>query len=740
MDVTVKANHPPFNLKTSNNRKEPGPSDAIDPITFEVLRHRLWSINEEGSSTLMHASGSPVVHGSDFNFSIYTANGDIAVCGTFYMIPMFTMTVQIQLVLEKFKGDIHPGDVFITNDPFVCGVHQNDCLFVAPFFFKGELVGWTGAQAHVIDIGGAAPGGWVPDATSCYEEGLRIPLQRMVDKGVLNQGMWDVILYNSRIPFFLGSDFSAFLSAHRVAQARLMELCEQYGAGAFTAAAHQLINDTEAKTRAMLKELPDGVFTHVSYFDHDGHANNLYKISCVMTKEADTLTFDFSDTDPTIIGMGNSTMTGTLGAVGTVMMGSFGQEIGWNAGLMAPVTIIHGKKTVLSAELPAPISAGSVAANFIAAACASVCVGNMMAFNPEFDDYLCGPPDGSWLLTMFGGVNQYEEPFAIMFMDSLGWGGPAHSWRDGVDSGGSLVIGSGGFNDVELHEKTSPIIYLWRREVPDSGGAGRYRGGNGIEYATTGYDVPEVQGSFCSHGVSLPDLVGIQGGYPGNVCGYTIARGSTWLEDMKAGKAALDMVSIGGKLEDLPAKSTFIMKAGDVVNNVVQNPGGYGDPLTRPYDMIERDVRDGRCKTDVAKAVYGAVFNAEATIDVAASDALRAEIRAFRKATATKGRDQFAAPKKAETGDLQLKWGESIGVTKTGAVCCLHCSTEIGSLKTNWRESVPLRNPKSDELGPLLKLDERFVYDQFICSECGTSLAVDVRRVGDGLTVDFALD
>jgi N-methylhydantoinase B len=740
MDMMTRPKHPPFNLLTSNNRKDHAKTDPIDPIAFEVMRHRLWSINEEGASTLMHASGSPVVHGSDYNFSIYTANGDLSVSGTFYMIPMYTMTVQIQMVLEKFAGDIHAGDVFITNDPFVCGVHQNDCLFVAPFFFEGELVGWTGAQAHVIDIGGAAPGGWVPDARTCYEEGVRIPLQRIVDKGKINQGMWDVILYNSRIPFFLGSDFSAFLSAHRVAQARLTELCAQYGAAAFVATATQLIHDTEAKTRAMLKRLPDGTFSHVTYFDHDGHGNNLYKISCVMTKQDDSLTFDFSDTDPTIVGMGNATMTGTLGAVGTVMMGTFGQEIGWNTGLMAPVTIIHGKKTVLSAELPAPISAGSVAANFLAAACASVCVGNMMAFNPEFDEYLCGPPDGSWLLTMFGGENQYEEQFAIMFMDSLGWGGPAHSWRDGVDSGGSLVIGSGGFNDVELHEKTSPIMYLWRREVPDSGGAGRFRGGNGIEYATAVYDVPEVQGSFCSHGVSLPDLVGIQGGYPGNVCGYQIARGSSWLEDMKAGKVADTMADFGGSLEDLPAKSTFIMKSGDVVNNVVQNPGGYGDPLQRPYWMIERDVRDGRCRADVAKTVYGAVIDADGTVDTAASDAERALIRDRRKATAVKGIHQYDAPRKTNLGDVTLRWGESIGVTDAGSVCCLHCSSEIGALESNWRLSVPVRHPEANELGPLLKLDERFVYDQFICSDCGTSLCVDVHRIGDAPTVDFALD
>jgi N-methylhydantoinase B len=170
--------------------------------------------------------------------------------------------------------------------------------------------------------------------------------------------------------------------------------------------------------------------------------------------------------------MGNATRSGTLGGVGTMMMGTFGQDLGWNAGLMGPVSIVYGERTIVSAELPSPVSAGSVACNWLAEACVAACVSKMMAFSPEFADDVAGPPDGSWLLTQFGGTNQFGEPFAVMYMDALAWGGPAFRFRDGVDSGGSLVVGSGGFNDVELHEKNSPLLYLWRREVPDSGGLG----------------------------------------------------------------------------------------------------------------------------------------------------------------------------------------------------------------------------------------------------------------------------
>src|ERR1700712_2110428 len=169
-------------------------STTFDPITYEVISHRLWSINEEGSTTIAHASGSPVVQATDYNFALYAPNGDLAVSGVFYMIPVYVMQMMIKKTIERFGDDLHPGDVFITNDPFTAGVHQSDVQLVSPFFHDGELVGWTGGMAHGMDVGGMNPGSWCPTATELAQEGLLIPLQRIVDGGATVTGLWDLIM------------------------------------------------------------------------------------------------------------------------------------------------------------------------------------------------------------------------------------------------------------------------------------------------------------------------------------------------------------------------------------------------------------------------------------------------------------------------------------------------------------------------------------------------------------------
>jgi N-methylhydantoinase B len=443
---------------------------AVDPITYEVISHRLWSINEEGSTTIAHASGSPVVQATDYNFALYAPNGDLAVSGVFYMIPVYVMQMMIKKTIERFGDDLHPGDVFVSNDPFTCGVHQSDIQFVAPFFHEGRLVGWTGCMAHVMDVGGMKPGSWCPTATELAQEGLLVTLQPIVREGEIVQGVWDMIMANSRLPAMLSNDFSAMLSSHRVAQTRLAEACEQYGSDPIVEVMERSIDRTESQMRAWISELPDGRFQHVGFVDHDGQANNLYKVVCTLTKSGDTLHFDFAGTDPAIVGFGNASHPGTVGAIGTAVIGTFGSKLDWNAGLIRPVEVTTPHNSVISAEPPLPISSGSTGASWIASAAATACVAKMLAFREHHRDYVMGPADGSWLLTQFGGVNQFSEPFAVMFMDPLAWGGPAFGHRDGTDTGGSLTALGGGFNDVELHESQHPLLYLWRRETPDSGG------------------------------------------------------------------------------------------------------------------------------------------------------------------------------------------------------------------------------------------------------------------------------
>src|ERR1700722_8535108 len=193
-----------------------------------------------------------------------------------------------------------------------------------------------------------------------------------------------------------------------------------------------------------------------------------------------------------------------------------------------------------------PLAAGSVAGAWIASATAMCCLAKLFAFSPEHQQMVCGPPDGGWLLSQFGGTDQFREPFGNMFMDAQGRGGRGVAFRDGVDTGGSMVVPSCQFMDVETSEARSPVFYLWRREAKDSGGAGRNRGGNGIEFALAVYDTDELITSCGTQGMEVPTSIGVFGGYPGATAWYECAVGSDWRERFAAGRSVRTISEAGG--------------------------------------------------------------------------------------------------------------------------------------------------------------------------------------------------
>jgi N-methylhydantoinase B len=715
------------------------PTVAFDPITYEVISHRLWSINEEGSTTIAHASGSPVVQATDYNFALYAPNGDLAVSGVFYMLPVYVMQMMIKKTIERFGDELEPGDVFVTNDPFTAGVHQSDVQFVSPFFHDGQVVAWTGCMAHVMDVGGMNPGSWCPTATELAQEGLLIPLQRIVNRGTIDRGLWDLIMSNSRLPAMLANDFSAMLSSHRVAQTRLAEACQEYGADPIVDVMQQSIERTERQMREWIRELPDGTFQHIGFVDHDGQANNLYKVVCTLTKHDDTLTFDFDGTDPAIVGFGNASAPGTLGAIGTAIIGIFGSKLNWNAGLIRPVTVNTPRNSVISAEPPSPISSGSTGAAWVASAGATACVAKMLAFREEYREYVMGPADGSWLLTQFGGLNQFGEPFAVMFMDPLAWGGPAFGFRDGVNTGGSLTALGGGFNDVELHESQHPLLYLWRRENPDSGGAGRYHGGNGIELALAVYDTEGILSICGTQGAVVPICTGVFGGYPGGTSMYDVSANSDWREVFAAGGSIHTMDDLHGQRSIPEAKSTLMLGAHDVVNNITQNAGGFGDPLERPAAEVLADVLGGHVTVETAHAIYG-VHIGDDEVDEPATEQTRTALLRDRLKGLHNRRDEYSIRDDLpvlETwgGVLNLLRGEEgvlVQSARSGAI--------LGPLGDNWRSVAPYRLLSPSDISPSIRVDERLEVRQYLDPLTGRSLWVDVLRTGDDEAFDFRLD
>jgi N-methylhydantoinase B len=727
----------------------------IDPVTFEVIRHKLWSINEEGSATMIHVSGSPVVHATDYNFGLYTAEGEMAVIGVYLLVPVYTGSMAIREFLARFD-DIADGDVFIINDPYIAAEHQNDVQFCAPFFHDGQFVAWIGCMAHQVDLGGMDAGSWCPTATDTFQEGLRIPPGRIVREGKLNQELWNIITDNSRMPFTVSNDMTAFLAGLKVAGERLHELCHRYGAEVVAGVMAQSIDASERTLRGILESLPDGEFEHTSYLDRprrvepggsSSHESELLAINCKMTKAGDELVFDYNGSDPHSAGYGMATRAGTVGAVATLMLCLFGSEVPWNHGLMRPVKVVADDGKCVTAVSPMPVSGGAAGANWVAMNAAAGCIAKMVSFSEKYAGLAFGPGDGSWQLAQFGGLNQYGEPFAAMYLDSLLWGGPAFADRDGVDSGGAMVILGGGTQDVEQQEVGQPLLYLWRREVPDSGGAGRHRGGNGIEFAMTPIDTDEVVGVMATHGTKLPNRTGIFGGHPGSCARFEIVRNVDALAELGAGRAIERLDAAGGDYEELAGvNSGLVVKAGEIINVRLQNGGGYGDPIRRDPQAVVRDVRTGAVTQEVAERIYGVIVDGEA-LDVAGTERRREAIRDARRSAmhpprAGTSADGGSAAGAGRPGPVSGRWGESLrfAAGSGGAVAhCAHCDAALGDAAGDWRELAATVEVDAQDLGPLVQLPPELVARQYVCPACVAALWVEVVPADAPAWRDFTL-
>jgi len=718
---------------------------TVDPVVYEVIRHKLWSINSEGATTVEHVSGSPVVHATDYNFGIYTAAGEMAIIGTYLLTPIYTGAMAIEVFLDRYD-DIEPGDVFIINDPYLAAMHQNDVQFCKPVFRDGEIVAWLGCMAHQVDLGGMDPGSWCTTATDVFQEGMRIPPGRIVRKDVVNQELWDTIVCNSRMHDTVANDFRAFLAGLRVAEQRFHELCDRYGADAVRATMARTLDNSEAELREMLRTLPDGVYEHTSYLDRpDGSGRpgddgiELLQVPCRLEKTGDRIVFDFSGASPQSPAYGMTTRGGLLGAVATLMLCTFGSDIPWNHGLMRPVEVSAPDGLCVTAVEPMPVSGGAAGANWTATCSAGGAIAKMLSFSETYESYAFGPSDGSWQLSQFGGIDQHGEPFASMYMDSLLWGGPAFSFRDGVDAGGAMVILAGGAGDVEQQEMRHPLLYLWRRIVPDSGGAGRFRGGNGVQFAMTPIDTEEVTGVLGTHGVTLPNRTGLFGGLPGSCARFERVTGAAPLERFGAGNAIGRLSELDGEHQVLPGVSPAARIArGDVFECTVQNGGGYGDPILREPERVAADVESGAVTAEAAERIYGVVVRGGVADETATRDR-RERIRASR-------RSRMTVPERpahsTATGEPTGIWGASLTTRADGdsvVGACRHCGTVLGELGHGWESVAGRVRLDGNDLGAHVAVHDTLDVIAYVCPHCVTALWVDVEPSQGKTWRDFAL-
>jgi N-methylhydantoinase B len=612
----------------------PDTTAALDPIAFEILSSRLSAINDEAATTMRLVSGSPVANEAyDMNVGLMDANGDCFAIGVYITIHALALSATVKWIMKEYASDpgIQPGDIFMSNDPYVGACHQMDVVVVAPIFAGDDLVGWTGSTVHQIDLGGPVEGQVQVGATSVWGEQPLFPPVKIVEAGELREDVERGYLRRTRLPNLVGLDLKAMIAGCNVAVERVLELVGRYGQSTVLAAIEGINAATASRFRARLRELPNGTWKHRGYIEYD----TIYPVVVSMTKRDDQLIFDFSETADQAPAVVNCTRPACVGATIAAILPYLCYDMPWSpAGLQAAVEVITREGSVVHAAWPAGVSKATTTGSFMATISSGVCLAKMLAASePHREQFMATWMGGLYVEDVFG-VDQRGEFFGAAILDAMAGGSGARARADGLDAGGFLDSPSSIIANVEDYEYSYPLLYLYRRIQPDTGGAGRFRGGNTVSMMYVTHDVDVIPTKIMhAIGTMQPGSTGIAGGYPSCTNQFVIKRNTNVRELLGRGHVPSELDEIDGELEVYPQSIVKTSQsAADVYRCVAMGGGGYLDPLDRDPGRVLADVISGVVTPGYAAERYGVIVDGE-RVDEAATEARRLQIREERRAT-----------------------------------------------------------------------------------------------------------
>ncbi|WP_254864673.1 hydantoinase B/oxoprolinase family protein [Halovivax gelatinilyticus] len=612
---------------------EPSDEFELDQVTFEVLRNRLQQINEEQGTTLKQVSGSPIVTDAyDFNVTIGDERGNTVSLGPYVMYHASVTDLIIKWILERRSDNpgIEPGDMYICNDPWIGAVHQNDAVVLAPVFYEDELFSWVSSTVHQVDVGGNEIGSFAIEDDDAFAEAEPVPPTKLVEDGSLRADVEDIFLRKSRAPAMVGMDLRAQIAGNNVAIDRIHNLIDDYGPETVKAVLKETMDYAETSLRNRLRELPDGVWRHVDYQEvATADDRGVYRTELALEKDDDTLRFHVDGDGAT--GMINTTYAGMRGGLVAPVLPMVCHDIPWAlGGIYRAIEFEAESNLVVNAEFPAGTGMAAIAGTWHTVNLSNQCVAKMLASSEEYSDDLVAGSSGSWVTMNAMGIDQRGDQFVTQFMDPMAGGWGARSHADGINTAGIFAAPGGITANVESNELAFPMLYMFRKEVPDSGGAGEYRGGltASMCWLPHGTDAP-IQHVISAFGAAAPTSHGVSGGHPSNAVRYELVRDSNAREILESGEIPADVDEIDGDSDVVPPKAKFVQEADDVYYSIWQGGGGYGDPLDRDPERVAADVRAGAVSADAAERTYGVVVT-DGEVDEAATAELREEIRTTR--------------------------------------------------------------------------------------------------------------
>jgi len=582
-----------------------GSAGQLDPVTLAVIHNGLQQVCNEMDLAFVRAAFSPVISEAlDRSDGIYhRTSGDLIAQGELGL-PVFVGTMQFgtREVIAR-AHDIEPGDLYIVNDPYLGGTHLMDVRFVKPFFYRGELFAWLANTGHWPDTGGAVPGGFSANATEVEQEGLRLPPVKLYKRGVMDEEILAIILSNIRIADQRIGDIKAQAAALAVGERRLTALLDRYGSETVEAGIAEMRARAEQQMRARIATIPDGVYQGEAFVDSDGVVNEALRIAMRIEKIDTDLHFDMSGSSPPCAGPMNSVIATTRSSIYLAIKHIF-PEVPINAGTFEPLHIRDPEGTFLYAKYPRPVSgcAAEVSQRIAEAVFA--------ALVNAIPEKLFAAPAGTSGNFALGGYDPRTRRAYVMYaISGGGYGGSATG--DGISNGCS-TIGISKTTPIEVLEQLYPVLFEEYSLHEGSGGAGRRRGGFGLNYKVR-LRRGSARASFVmDHGRFGPQgvLGGADGG-PNRVC---VTRGG---EDYIPPHLSKDQ--------------DIAIAVGDTVRVSTPGGGGYGDPYLRDPQLVARDVARGYYTPEQAAAMYGVQLDEKGEADNDATTRLREQCRRERQ-------------------------------------------------------------------------------------------------------------
>ncbi|MBT4083331.1 MAG: hydantoinase B/oxoprolinase family protein [Alphaproteobacteria bacterium] len=552
----------------------------IDPILLSVYARTFKSITDEMSMSVEKTARSPILcEAKDFVTGLYDAKGNMLEQTENLPILAFSLAPVCKYILEFFEGDIHEGDVIFHNDVFSMGNQNNDVAVYKPIFLDGELVGWSAVKGHQADIGGNVPGGYNPDATEVWQEALRIPPVKVYDKGKLRKDVWDLIFANIRFDM-VQHDMRAQMGACTVGERRLLELLGKYGKESFNAHKKALFQSTRQMMESEIFKIPNGRYSGEGMVYYDGHhLGSEFTIRVDIDVYDKSIKFDYSRTDAQTNGFVNGTYTSSASATILTLLQMINPDIPHNEGMIEPLEIIIPEGTILNASYPKATTFGN-----------HLCPPNadaiMRALAPAIPDNVTAGWNNLFCSLTSARDEEKDDTYVDIFFMGQKGGSGGMKGTDGYDHIG-MIDASGGMvdQDYEMFEQQTPHLLKKHEYTTDSGGAGQWRGGLGVE---TIYTIGSEDTQFVTFGDGdFEPAFGLFGGHDStlNSIKLTYPDGT-------------ELVPLNKSLhKGVPKGTRYHQFAG--------GGGGWGKPEDRDRDVLKAEIRNGVISDEVARDVYG---------------------------------------------------------------------------------------------------------------------------------------